>query len=188
METELREAVQAASVRPDVSRAVEGVYSTLAEAIDLRRPICKTSGRCCRFDEFGHRLYVTTMELAKFVSDLSIVHRPLGAAEEHCTAANAGLHLPILSHGDGSAAADQPACPFQTQGLCGVHAIRPFGCRIFFCDATSTVWQQELYEKLHGEFRRLHDELAVPYYYVEWRFALRSLGLKNPLTIEDRAW
>ncbi|HZL35502.1 MAG TPA: hypothetical protein VFC78_09345, partial [Tepidisphaeraceae bacterium] len=70
-----------------------------------------------------------------------------------------------------------PGCPFQIAGLCTAHPIRPFGCRLFFCDATSTAWQHELYEQLHGQLRRLHDELAVPYHYVEWRFALRALGI-----------
>jgi Fe-S-cluster containining protein len=71
----------------------------------------------------------------------------------------------------------KPGCPFQVDGLCGVHGIRPFGCRIFFCDETSTAWQHEMYERLHGRLRALHDELQVPYFYVEWRFALRAIML-----------
>jgi len=58
-----------------------------------------------------------------------------------------------------------------------VHAIRPFGCRMFFCDATSTAWQNEAYEQFHARLKRLHEELGVPYFYVEWRQALGALGL-----------
>jgi hypothetical protein len=58
-----------------------------------------------------------------------------------------------------------------------VHPIRPFGCRIFFCDATATEWQNEQYERFHARIKRLHEELAIPYFYVEWRLALRSLDL-----------
>jgi Fe-S-cluster containining protein len=68
-------------------------------------------------------------------------------------------------------------CPFQIFGLCGVHPIRPLGCRIFFCDPQTTRWQQEQYECFHARLKRLHDELAVPYLYMEWRSALRALDL-----------
>lgn len=72
---------------------------------------------------------------------------------------------------------DGTGCPYQQNKLCTVHAIRPFGCRMFFCDATSTDWQNQMYEQFHSELRQLHDELAVPYFYVEWRQALRAIGL-----------
>ena len=183
MESELRQAVASASGRADVRRAVDGIYTSLADAIEIRRPICKTSGRCCRFEEFGHRLYVTTMELAKFSGDLSVVRGQLSVVADE---SGAGHRLPILTTGSGPQAADQPGCPFQSGGLCGVHTLRPFGCRIFFCDQTSTAWQQELYERLHGQLRQLHDELRVPYFYVEWRFALRALGLASAILQKNR--
>jgi hypothetical protein len=58
-----------------------------------------------------------------------------------------------------------------------VHGFRPFGCRVFFCDPTATQWQQEQYEQFHGKMRKLHDELGVPYFYVEWRAGLKAAGL-----------
>ena len=154
----LKEAVEAAAGRTEVRDAVAGVYTDLQREIETRRPVCKTSGRCCRFEEFGHRLYVTTMELAAFCHDLAY-SRPLASPP--------ASDVPW----DGS------GCPFQVGGLCSVHAIRPFGCRIFFCDATATGWQNEQYERFHTRLKRLHEELAVPYFYVEWRLALRTLGL-----------
>ncbi|HWE94497.1 MAG TPA: hypothetical protein VG269_11085, partial [Tepidisphaeraceae bacterium] len=72
---------------------------------------------------------------------------------------------------------DGKGCPFQRLKLCTVHAIRPFGCRMFFCDATSTQWQNDAYERFHAELKQLHERLEVPYFYVEWRQALRELGL-----------
>jgi Fe-S-cluster containining protein len=71
---------------------------------------------------------------------------------------------------------DGTGCPFQLNGLCDVHLIRPFGCRVFFCDETSMQWQSDQYERLHCELKRLHDELNVPYFYVEWRDALAALA------------
>ena len=152
----LRDAVMQAARRPEVREAAARVYAELQQEIDTRRPRCDASGRCCRFEEFGHRLYVTTVELAAFVHDLTV--RP--------------------------ARWDHTGCPFQVNGLCGVHPIRPFGCRIFFCDATSDHWQQTHYERFHGELKRLHEELQVPYRYVEWRQALKELGL--PLTTSPK--
>lgn len=148
---ELATAVEEASRRADVLAAVGEVYADLQQEIDARKPRCQASGRCCRFEEFGHRLYVTTVELAAFVSSLSAQARA-GAS------ASAG-------------------CPFQQANLCSVHAIRPFGCRIFFCDASATDWQREHYERFHGRIKQLHVDLGVPYAYLEWRQALVMLGL-----------
>ena len=64
--------------------------------------------------------------------------------------------------------------------MCGVHAIRPFGCRMFFCDPTSTDWQNDAYERFHGQLKQLHQTLGVPYFYVEWRQALRAMGWATP--------
>jgi hypothetical protein len=50
---------------------------------------------------------------------------------------------------------------------------------MFFCDATSTEWQNDAYERFHARIQQLHAELGVPYFYVEWRTALRALGLAS---------
>jgi Fe-S-cluster containining protein len=197
MENELREAVLASSTRAEVREAVEAAYRQLQAAIDIRKPICTSSGRCCHFERFGHRIYVTTMELATFVADLSVVRGPVARDSSHANgSACAEAHptgLPVLSTHNGSTAAaaggstaltaggqmttGKADCPFQLDRLCSVHTIRPFGCRVFFCDETATQWQHDQYERHHGQLRRLHEELAVPYFYVEWRRALRALGM-----------
>jgi Fe-S-cluster containining protein len=152
----LREAVRLAALRGDVRDAVGAVYRDLAADVDKRRPVCVVSGRCCRFEEYGHRLFVTTMELAAFVAEFDAAPRPAALAES-------------IRAWDGT------GCPFQVAKMCGVHAIRPFGCRMFFCDATSTQWQNEAYETYHGRLKRLHEALGVPYFYVEWRQAVRAV-------------
>jgi Fe-S-cluster containining protein len=153
MEDALRHAVEAAAARPQVGAAVAALYAEVAAEIDRRRPLCVISGRCCRFEEYGHRLYVTTLELAAFRGGYS---------------------------GGAVAAWDGTGCPFQVNKLCGVHAIRPFGCRMFFCDASSTEWQNDAYERFHADLKSLHERLDVPYFYVEWRAALRLLGWAGP--------
>src|SRR5262249_54850865 len=153
MDETLETAVRAAAARPEVESAIRALYADVQAAIDARRPVCAISGRCCRFEEYGHRLYVTTLELAAFV-------------RQHIQPQD----LPW----------DGTGCPFQRAKLCTVHSIRPFGCRMFFCDATSTEWQNDAYERFHARIKQLHAELDVPYFYVEWREALRMLGLAAP--------
>jgi len=191
MEKELVDAVRKAAARIEVRAAVDDVYQLLAEAIAIRKPICTASGRCCRFEEFGHRLYLTTMELAKFVADLAAVRSTAPQALGDTSTFSPGRSLPILTNRKSitrvsPTSVDVPAwngqgCPFQVDGLCGVHEIRPFGCRIFFCDPTSVQWQHDQYERHHSRLRTLHDALCVPYYYVEWRFALKALDLTTAL-------
>src|SRR5690349_21412992 len=67
---DLNQLVRTAAARPEVRAAVAEVYAKVQMEIDIRRPRCDISGRCCRFETFGHRLYVTTMELAAFIYDL----------------------------------------------------------------------------------------------------------------------
>ena len=156
--TDLRSAVLEAADRPGVVDAVGGLYADVQRAIDQRRPVCIVSGRCCRFEEFGHRLYVTTLELAAFMADLR-------RAEAEGKADSGKL----MSAWDGT------GCPFQVAKLCTAHAFRPFGCRIYFCDATSTDWQHEQYEAFHTRLKAMHEAMGVPYFYVEWRAALQAL-------------
>jgi Fe-S-cluster containining protein len=144
---QLRQAVADAATRPEVAQAIDALYRDLAADIDQRRPVCLLSGRCCRFEDYGHRLYVTTLELAAFMRRLDNQ----------------------IDHWDGT------GCPFQVNKLCTVHPIRPFGCRVFFCDATATDWQHDAYERYHARLKALHEHLEVPYFYVEWRAALRLL-------------
>jgi Fe-S-cluster containining protein len=80
----------------------------------------------------------------------------------------AGRGLPA----DLEAALARGGCPFQVRNLCGVHAIKPLGCRVYFCDKSAQAWQGELSERLLGEIRGIHDRFAVPYRYGEWRAML----------------
>jgi Fe-S-cluster containining protein len=161
--SELREAMAIASRVPGLAEELDRLYADLQREIDARKPICQTSGRCCKFDSFGHRLYVTTIELAVFANRV-------GSAVRTTPQNDHGRSLPILSD-----AKSADACPFQEDKLCTVHTIRPFGCRIFFCDETSTDWQRENYERFHARLKGMHAQFQVPYLYMEWRSALAEL-------------
>ena len=173
MNDQLAREVRSASKRPEVVRAVGELYDRLQIQAEARKPICVQSGKCCRFDEYGHRLYVTTIELAAFVSQLLPIADCRLPAVSPSNPPIAGVanrrSLPL--------AASPGGCPYQIDKMCGVHPIRPFGCRIFYCDPTAAQWQQEKYEQFHGELKELHEKFGIQYFYVEWRQGLGILGI-----------
>ncbi len=133
-----------------MDRALRDGYDRIDAEIAERRPVCRMSGRCCHFDTHGHCLYVTALEIAWVIAQ-----RPpsslagLDARDEHL---------------DG--------CIFQVERLCTVHAIRPLGCRVYFCDPAAQAWQNDLYERHLADLRALHDEHRIAYRYLEWRAGL----------------
>lgn len=139
-----------------VDQAVADLYVRLDEAVAARGPTCWVSGRCCQFDTFGHRLYVTGLEIAW------VLRRSLNSI---------------------TTSAVMDSCVFQTNGLCSIHTIRPMGCRVFFCQQGTQDWQHALYETFLSELRQLHEAHGLPYRYLEWRAglaeALKSSAARN---------
>jgi Fe-S-cluster containining protein len=138
----------------------------IADVVRAKRPLCLASGACCRFEEYGHRMYLSGLEAAFVVARIDTAR-----------AARAANPLRILEVRDARARGD---CPYLRDGLCGEHEERPLGCRIFFCDkgadGRGAEWQSELYESMHRETIALHERLGVPYRYLEWREALAVLA------------
>ena len=164
MTDELREHWLKAIERAEVRSGLESVYEAAAVEIAARGPACWASGRCCNFERTGHRLYVTGLEAAYTVSGL-----PQIAGTRVGNYPDASLRPLALAQ-----AKERGGCPFQVQNLCGVHAIKPLGCRMYFCHRSAQAWQQELSEKLLAEIRGLHDRFAVEYRYGEWREMLAT--------------
>lgn len=147
----------AAAIDPQISGELELVYEHITRAVDTRKPVCNTSGRCCNFDEWGHRLYVTGLEAAYLFTRLNELRdEPLTAADIDAARAAGG-------------------CPFQKALLCSVHAIRPLGCRTYYCDETAQEWQHDLTEDQLREVRAIHDRHGLDYQYGEWRGMLEML-------------
>jgi len=90
------------------ARAREGlrrIYARTEGAIALLPGLfCLRSGRCCRFREAGHELYLTRLEYDEMVA-----------------------------RGGGARAADPNACPWLENGLCGNREGRALACRTYFC-------------------------------------------------------
>lgn len=127
---------------------IDALYRDLDDAIAARSPACVNRGLCCNFDAYGHDLFVTTAELAYFIAGHAEAWRPPTADRR---------------------------CPFQVDGKCTARDHRPMGCRVFFCDETTTDWQSAEYERRLAQLKQIGDETGIEYRYVEWLSALKSV-------------
>jgi Fe-S-cluster containining protein len=107
---------------------------------------CAACGKCCDFEQYDHRLYVTMPEIIFFVEKLGLanIKQMVGGR-----------------------------CSYQVDGKCSVHAYRFSGCRIFCCKGKAT-FQSDLTEAAIKKFKALCAELQIPYRYVELPAALKD--------------
>lgn len=109
--------------------------------------VCSICGKCCDFDNFDHRLFVTTPELMYLAAKLGTKNiKPMPT----------GL------------------CPYNIDGKCSVYEHRFAGCRIFFCKADSD-FQSNLSELTLEKFKSICSEFQIPYRYTELADALNGL-------------
>lgn len=141
-------ALREAAGRPEVVAAMRSFYAEADRRIAEHSPVCWNKGDCCRFGQFGHRLYVTALEVVYY----------LATAE--------GAESPEVT---------QDACPHAQGGKCQARSRRPFGCRVFYCDGAAQHWQGPLTEEMLQDLRRMHEELDVPYFYADWLVVLDAL-------------
>ncbi len=167
--------------------AMADLYGRVDADVAGRQGVCMASGRCCRFEEYGHRLYVTHAELIYFYATyLRAGIDPSGQDHEADGAAllrTSGFPLPLYKD-DGEFSA---GCPWQVQGMCTARNARPLGCRIYFCDAGSRGWQGPVYEYWHQQFTAMHARFGIDYGYVEWRHGLSLLRRALADSITDQA-
>lgn len=149
-ERDLIEAWRRGAREPAIADLIDDLHARARHEIERESPACVASGRCCRFDEFGHRLFVTGLEAALTLERVG--HTP---TDERVRRAQ--------REGD---------CPFLENRLCSIHPHRPMGCRLFFCDPSADAWMPRLSQDLHDRLRALHEVWSIPYRYAEWRSLL----------------
>ena len=157
--------------QPAIDSAIRELYAKLDQAVTDRNPTCWISGRCCNFNEYGHRLYVTGLEVAWFLNNLSLWERKARNEQVRAERSEESVHQPPppITQIDVNA-----SCPYQINGMCSVHTIRPLGCRIFFCQKGTQDWQQDTFESFLSDIKQLHNDHNIPYEFIEWRSALRD--------------
>ena len=108
--------------------------------------VCNACGRCCDFDVFDHRLFVTTPELLYLAANLGAEKvRPMPAAQ----------------------------CPYNTSGKCSIYEYRFAGCRIFCCKGTPD-FQNALSESALRKFKNLCEQFQISYHYIDLPTALNN--------------
>ena len=136
--------------------AMDGLMSGVDSAVSAGGWVCGNRGLCCDFSRWGHRLYVTTAEVAYFVGGVT-------------RAVAEGGSLGLLGPTGG-------ACPYHRGGGCVARRWRPVGCRLFFCDGGSDCWQGEQYERLKPALVAVGSRFGLAYRYMEWLGVLGRLA------------
>lgn len=139
-------ALREAARRPEVVAALQMFFEETDRLIAAHSPTCWNHGHCCRFGRYGHRLYVTALEVVFYL------------AGEY--------DLPAV---------DEDTCAHARGGQCQARGHRPLGCRVFFCDPAAQGWQQPLTEARLAVLRGLHGRLGVSYFYTDWMTVLKRL-------------
>lgn len=160
-----------AMARGGVRRGLEEIYLAARAEIESRGPACWASGRCCRFDRVGHRLYATGLEAA-----YAMVRLEEGGGSRGPAARAPGEGGRPITLAQVGVARERGDCPYLEGNACGIHEIKPLGCRVYFCDRGAQGWQGELSERLLERVRSLHDAHGVEYRYAEWRDLLEAFA------------
>jgi len=155
---------RAAAADSAVESGLLEIYGRIEAEVAARAPRCEASGRCCRFETHGHRLYVTALEIAWFLRRAPPVPPVTGS---NAPRSEGAIPLTVLS---GAPARD--GCPWQVEQRCTAHGVRPMGCRVYFCEPGTEAWQHALYERMLDALGRLHERCGIPYRYLEWRQGL----------------
>jgi len=124
---------------------VKQIYNWLDSIIKPLNNQCEACGKCCHFDSFGHKLFITAPELLYFKQNVKNL-KPM--PEKHC--------------------------PYLENGKCSARNFRFAGCRIFLCRADKDL-QNKLSEKTVEKFKILCDKYNIPYFYKDLAAVLNNL-------------
>jgi Fe-S-cluster containining protein len=134
--------------------AMDAIMQAVEEKVSSQGGICKNSGNCCNFDTFGHKLYISTLEMLYFVRQLQ--------NDQNITT------LPKMPPPKAG------SCSFMIDKLCTARHGRPSGCRIFFCSGATDKSQNTLTENTLAQIKKLHEKYYVPYHYCDWLHWLKQ--------------
>lgn len=145
-------------MRSELRTRVMEIYAEVDAAIAAAAPRCDASGRCCRFTEYGHTLF-----LSQFEAEILLESAP-------------DYDTPVTRDG----------CPFQIAGKCTARETRPLGCRIYFCDPNFQDQQQTITEAAVAKLKQLADEFETGWNYTPLHSHLnaeRPDGGRRALTV-----
>ena len=123
--------------QPNNNSAIKEVYKKLEDELASINPGCNACGTCCHFDEFGHVLYVSTIET-------DYIHQ--------------NVEIPAFD-------SDNNVCPFLINHECSIRDHRTLGCRVFFCNPEYKETLQEIYERYYTMIKKLAIDNGVEWQY-----------------------
>ncbi len=134
---------------PAFREELSTLYRDLDAEIRKLGPVCELSGRCCRFHEYGHTLFLSEPEALVLVNEAPKPSRPLDDGE---------------------------TCPWQDNaGRCTAREARPMGCRVYYCDPNYADHAPELSETFIKRLKSLADRFDLPWNYAPLHRHLRAL-------------
>jgi hypothetical protein len=113
------------------------LYAEVDRQVAAAGPVCVASGRCCRFKEYGHTLFVSNLEADVLLADAPPYTQP------------------VLSD----------FCPFQKGNLCTARDPRPLGCRIYYCDPNYQETGNRITEEALHRLKQLAERHGVAWQY-----------------------
>lgn len=131
------------------------VYEWADSRVAAHAPVCRQSGRCCHFKDFGHSLFLSHLE-ARILLD------------------GAPFPLPEAGH------FDDTGCPYQVEGKCEAREARPLGCRVYFCDPSFQEAMPEILEEGISKLKSIADRHGLGWFYaplhhfLDGRYAARE--------------
>src|SRR6266571_1966850 len=121
----------------ELRRRVLQLYQEVDQAVAAAGPVCVASGRCCRFKEYGHTLFLSNLEAQILLADAPPYQRPVSS----------------------------DFCPFQKDNLCTAREPRPLACRVFFCDPLYQETGNGLTEKYLHRLKELAKTHGIEWRY-----------------------
>ncbi len=121
----------------DVRRKVLEIYHAADAAVAAAGPVCVASGRCCRFKEYGHTLFISNLEADVLLDAAPPYEQP----------------------------ASPDFCPFQKENLCTAREPRPLACRVYYCDPAYQETGQQISEEYLRRLKRLAQEEGLAWRY-----------------------
>jgi Fe-S-cluster containining protein len=162
-------------VSKEVCREVGSIYLWLDEQLNNSKVkgVCAACGKCCDFEKFGHKLFVTTPEIMYFIEKVSGLDVIASEAKQSQTLESE--RLPRRPDKWGLLAMTTGQCPYQVKEKCSVYPYRFAGCRIFCCKGNAD-FQSELTEEVIKKFKALCEKFQVTYRYVDLPMALTNFS------------
>ena len=120
-----------------IGRKVLELYAEVDREVAAAGPICIASGKCCRFKEYGHTLFLSTLEADVLLDAAPAYDRPVSA----------------------------DFCPFQKENLCTAREPRPLGCRVYYCDPNYQEAGNQITEKYLSKLKQLAEANGISWQY-----------------------